>query len=150
VEIQKTLKRLVIEKIHPPYQTRIKLKENVTYGSNNETVQFETVLESEDGTPSKLVHIHYVRHGSRREETRRYAESLARFIEKYKDYRRLTGQEKPGVFVLVVPQKNARRNPDVDWSLFPEVEGFLTTGWVFSCRDLGYDEGTGKPVDFSE
>ena len=105
VKIQKTLKRLVIEKIHPPYQTRIKLKENVTYGSDNETVQFETVLENEDGTPSKRVHIDYVSRGSRREETRRYMKSLAHFNRKIRDYERLTGHLVTVAYVLVAPTK---------------------------------------------
>lgn|GEM_PF-4298607 len=139
-EIQKTLRRLVIEKIRPSHEWRGgKLKENVTYGNVNETVQFDTVFEHEDRTPPEVVYIHYARHGSRKEETSRYAETLAQFQEKCKDYRRLTGRGAIAVSVLVVPKNDPRRNSQIDLTLFPGLEGFRG-GWVFSYEELGYHE----------
>lgn len=142
VETQRKLKELALTKVRGNYdKSGNRLKRNATYGNANDRVYFETAFENDDGTASELVHIYCARQGSVRQETRRYAEALAEFQDRRKAYRRLMNRGGTAVYILLVPRKDPGKYPYVDWSLFHGDEGFALHGWLFTYKELGYEDG---------
>lgn len=139
METQRMLKEHALTKVCRTYdQSGKRLKRNATYGNVNDSVCFEIAFENENGSASELVHLFCARKGGASDETRRYAEALAEFHDKLKDYRRLTNRGGIAVNVLIVPRKDPWMHPHIDLSLFHYYEGFGIHGWLFSYQELGY------------
>ena len=142
IELQGKLRRFIIEGVCPIYEdTHTKLKENVTYGKLNEAIHFDTVFEHEDGTPFRILHIHFIKNGSKNEEIRRCLEGLAKFQKNIKEYRRIKTRSAMIEFILVIPRKDARWINKIDFMALLNFEGFGIGINIISYEDLKYNDG---------